>query len=151
METDYLLSPWTWATAALALAAIETLAPVAIFLCLAAGALATSLLLVVMPDIGWTGAIGVFSITAVISLWPIKRWYLGLKGSGAEDDLGARGAQLIGREVMLVSPIEHGKGRAKVGDSYWNVTGPDCEAGRVIKIVSVNDAELGVVPVDRPK
>ena len=40
--------------------------------------------------------------------------------------------------------IENGVGKAKVGDTYWRVTGPDTPQGEKVKVVGFEGATLKV-------
>ena len=53
-------------------------------------------------------------------------------GRGDESDqplLNRRGEQLIGRIATLTEPIKDGRGRVRIGDTMWRVSGPDLPAG----------------------
>ncbi len=59
-----------------------------------------------------------------------------------EPQLNARGNKYIGRQVALELPITSGRGRVRIGDSWWSVEGPDIEAGVCVRIVAVRGAVL---------
>jgi hypothetical protein len=59
--------------------------------------------------------------------------------------LNQRGRQLIGQTLILADPIEGGRGRAKVGDTLWTVTGPNLPAGHLVR---VKDAEGTILTVE---
>ncbi len=59
-----------------------------------------------------------------------------------EPKLNARGAKHIDREVVLVQPIEAGRGRVQLTDSWWSVDGPDLPAGSLVRVVGVRGAVL---------
>jgi membrane protein implicated in regulation of membrane protease activity len=61
--------------------------------------------------------------------------------------LNRRAAGLIGRQATLVEPIADGRGRAKLGDSTWTVTGPELPAGAHVKVVDADGAVLKVEAV----
>ena len=51
---------------------------------------------------------------------------------------------LIGIMGVLVEPIVGGKGRARIGDTTWIVTGPDLPKKTRIRVTSVDGIRLGV-------
>lgn len=55
-----------------------------------------------------------------------------------------RAAQLIGRTAVLAEPIREGRGRIRLDDTVWRVSGPDLPAGSRVKVVSVQGTELHV-------
>jgi membrane protein implicated in regulation of membrane protease activity len=48
---------------------------------------------------------------------------------------------------MVVQAIEHGSGRVHIGDSEWNVRGPDVAAGERVRITGTDGATLLVEPL----
>ncbi|MGD9671532.1 MAG: NfeD family protein [Hyphomicrobiaceae bacterium] len=63
-----------------------------------------------------------------------------------EPQLNARGAKYIGRLVVIEQPIEAGRGRVRIGDSWWSVEGPDLDAGARVRIIAARGAVLIVAP-----
>ncbi|MGI9504126.1 MAG: NfeD family protein [Geminicoccaceae bacterium] len=47
-----------------------------------------------------------------------------------------------------MQPIVNGRGRIKLGDGTWAVTGPDLPAGHMVEIVGAEGALLKVIPTD---
>ena len=58
--------------------------------------------------------------------------------------LNRRGEQLIGQVVTLEEATVNGRGRARVGDSLWRVTGPDLAAGTRVRITGIDHGTLVV-------
>lgn len=50
--------------------------------------------------------------------------------------LNNRTEELIGYTATLEEPIINGKGRLRIGDSLWNIIGPDLAAGTTVRIKS---------------
>ncbi|MCB1513898.1 MAG: NfeD family protein [Hyphomicrobiaceae bacterium] len=66
---------------------------------------------------------------------------------GSDDpDLNRRGSRHVGRLVVLEQPIVAGRGRARLGDSWWSVEGADMPAGSQVRIVAVRGPVLLVEP-----
>ena len=65
----------------------------------------------------------------------------------AADALNDRAGHMIGREAQLVEPIVDGRGRIRLGDATWLVSGPDLAAGSRVKIVAATGVLLEVMPL----
>jgi membrane protein implicated in regulation of membrane protease activity len=64
-----------------------------------------------------------------------------------QPDLNLRASQLVGRVVLLEEAIEHGRGKARVGDTLWTVEGPDAPVGAQVRITAAHGT---VLKVERP-
>lgn len=62
-------------------------------------------------------------------------------------DLNNRLARFIGREAVLDRAIENGRGRVRLDDSYWDVTGGELPAGARVRVTGVEGMTLRVEPV----
>jgi len=51
---------------------------------------------------------------------------------------------MIGQRYVLIEAIVNGRGKARVGDGQWLVTGPDLPAGAEVEVVGVDGALLKV-------
>lgn len=63
-----------------------------------------------------------------------------------EPDLNRRGAQLIGRTVTVVEPIEAGRGKVQIADTVWTAEGPESPLGAQARVVAVDGVVLRVEP-----
>jgi membrane protein implicated in regulation of membrane protease activity len=61
-----------------------------------------------------------------------------------QPDLNRRGAQYIGRTVIVEEPIVAGRGKVRVGDTLWPVEGPDTVIGAPVKVMAVRGTVLVV-------
>lgn len=52
---------------------------------------------------------------------------------------------MLGRKVVLIEAIDNGRGKIKINDAFWTVTGPELPIGSKVKIVAVQDGTLLVV------
>ncbi len=89
--------------------------------------------------------LGVFAVLAFIALYSARRWLKNNPIVSTDPLLNQRGGRLVGEVLTLVTPIENGRGRAKVGDGEWPVRGPDAAEGTKVRVVS---AEGGVLLVE---
>jgi membrane protein implicated in regulation of membrane protease activity len=51
---------------------------------------------------------------------------------------------LIGQRYELIEPIVNGRGKARVGDGQWLVSGPDLPLGTTVEVVAVEGTTLQV-------
>ena len=64
-----------------------------------------------------------------------------------QPDLNRRPAQLIGRVLVVEEPIVRGRGKARVGDTLWEVEGADASAGTQVRVTGAKGAVLRVEPI----
>jgi membrane protein implicated in regulation of membrane protease activity len=88
----------------------------------------------------------VFAVIAVASAVVLRPFLKRLQSHSANATLNARGEALIGRVFVLDQPILGGRGRIKLGDGSWSITGPDMVAGAKVRVAAVSGAELRVEP-----
>ncbi len=139
---------WHWLIAGVVLIVLEVFAPGAFFLWLGVSAGVVGIILAVFPSMGWESQ---FLIFAVISIVSIAAWRIRLQKhptQSEDDSLNTRTKEYIGRVFPLSEPIENGYGKIHVDDSFWQVSGPDCEKGKKIRVVSVDGMVLKVEPAE---
>ena len=88
----------------------------------------------------------VFAVFAVASALALRPTLKRLQGRVAASTLNARGEALVGQTFVLDTPILGGRGRARLGDGSWIITGPDMVAGARVRVAAVNGTELKVEP-----
>ena len=62
--------------------------------------------------------------------------------------LNQRARQLVGRNFVLATPIQSGRGRITAGDSLWSVKGPDLPVGTSVRVVDADGTVLIVEAAD---
>lgn len=146
------LGPWNWMVLGFVLLVMEVIAPGVFMLWIGIAALLIGVVSLLIWDAAiWTGQVQVlaFLVLSLVSA------YVGKKVVGRRDSitdqplLNRRGQQLIGRMATLAEPIRNGRGRIKLGDTLWRVSGPDLPAGTQVRVVGAadTDLELTVEPV----
>lgn len=65
-----------------------------------------------------------------------------------QPDLNRRGQQYVGRVVVLEEAIEGGRGKVRISDTLWLVTGPDLPRGTGVRVVGSKGTVLEVAPAD---
>ncbi len=133
-----------WLVLAILLVIVEIFAPSFVLIWFAVGALA-ALIAALIPGIDLPLQLVVFGLASLAGLFLLRPYVK------ARNDLGEDGRELnnfevnlVGSSGVLVEPIEGGKGRARIGDSTWTVTGPDLPNKTRIRVTSVDGIRLGV-------
>lgn len=141
---------WHWWALGGLLAVLEVMAPgfVLIWLGIAAGLV--GLILLAWPEMALSLQLLAYAAFSVLSVFIWFRWLKSHPASSDKPGLNRRAEQHIGRHAPVVEPIINGRGRVKLGDSTWSVTGPDLPAGRMVEITGADGALLEVKPIDSP-
>jgi len=141
LSTHYL-----WWILALLLIAGELLLPGYFLLWIGLAAAAMGVVLWVDPALGMLAQAILFGLLAFASCVGYARWLrprLERRTPGGER-LNRRAEQLIGQRYELIEPIVNGRGKARVGDGQWLVSGPDLPLGTTVEVVAVEGATLQV-------
>lgn len=134
------LGPWNWWVLGLLLMGLEILMPGTFFLWFGLSAMVVgTITLTVGPD----STVWVWQLQVLVFLaLSLLTAYFGRKAmsrygwdKSENETLNNRGEQLMGQTAVLSDPIAGGKGRAKIGDTIWRVSGPDLKAGSRVKVV----------------
>lgn len=135
---------WYWWALAAALLVCEMMLPGVVFLFLAIGAAVAGALLLIVTDVALEVQLVVFAIVSVVSAVGLRRYLRALQP--VRTTLNARGDSLVGQIFVLDQPILGGRGRIKLGDGSWPITGPDMVAGAKVRVTAVSGTELRVEP-----
>ena len=138
------MQAWLWMVLAGVLVMLELATPTFFFFAwLALGALITAIVAWVLPELTWQVQALIFALTAAMA---VIAWFRFRPAgpSGDEPMLNRRAASLIGMKVNLEQAIVNGRGRARIGDSTWPVTGPDLPVGAAVTVVAVDGTRLVV-------
>ncbi|PSH54538.1 hypothetical protein CU102_29135 [Phyllobacterium brassicacearum] len=141
------LGPWNWIVLGLVLMIFEVAAPGIFFLWFGIAALVVGALSILLGDalgLGWQLQVVLFLILSLISVFIGRRLIGATDVVSDEPLLNRRGEQLIGQVVTLEEATVNGRGRARVGDSLWRVTGPDLAAGSQVRITGIDHGTLVV-------
>ncbi|MDQ0996769.1 membrane protein implicated in regulation of membrane protease activity [Phyllobacterium ifriqiyense] len=141
------LGPWNWIVLGLLLMILEVTAPGIFFLWFGIAALIVGGFVILLGEafpFGWQVQVILFLVLSLIAVF-IGRKLVGATDAESDEPLlNRRGEQLIGQIVTLEEATVNGRGRARVGDSLWRVTGPDLAAGTPVKIVGIDQGTLRV-------
>jgi inner membrane protein len=137
---------WYWWVLAAILFIFEMLLPGVVFLFLAIGAAVAGFGLLVIGDLSLEMQLALFAVFTVGSAIGLRPTLRRLQSHSTEPNLNARGQALVGKIFVLDQPILAGRGRVKLGDGSWIVTGPDMVAGARVRVTAVDGTELKVEP-----
>jgi membrane protein implicated in regulation of membrane protease activity len=132
---------WAWLLAAILLAIAELIAPGVFLIWLAAAAAMTGLLTLVF-GLPVAFQLVLFALLSIATVYGGRRWYTANPVESSDPLLNQRAGRLVGETVVVVSAIENGRGRVKVGDSVWNCRGQDCEAGSRVRVTGADGSCL---------
>ncbi|BCH14832.1 MAG: NfeD family protein [Mesorhizobium sp.] len=139
------LGPWVWMVLGFVLLVMEVIAPGIFMLWIGIAALLIGVVSLLIWDADfWTWQIQVLAFLAM----SLVSTYVGKRLAGGRHDptdqplLNRRGEQMIGRMATLAEPIKDGRGRIKLGDTLWRVSGPDLPAGTQVRVTGAADTDL---------
>jgi membrane protein implicated in regulation of membrane protease activity len=141
------LGPWGWWALGLLLLAAEVVAPGMFLVWIGIAAILTgavSLLLWEASFWVWQVQLVCFALLSVLAVFAGRRLMARTAETSDEPLLNQRGARLIGRTAVLEKPIAEGRGRIRLDDTTWTVSGPDLPAGTRVKVTGSNGGQLTV-------
>ena len=136
-----------WLAAAAALGIAELLVPGVFLIFLALAAAIVGVAALALPDLSPAAQLGAFAVWSAIIVLIGKSWYRDYPVETSDPLLNDRVARLVGTVVIVVEPIEGGRGRVRVGDGEWPARGPDAAAGARVRITGGAEGHLTVEPV----
>lgn len=137
---------YLWWILALLLIAGEMLVPGYFMLWIGLAAAAMGVLLWLVPSLGLLAQALLFAVLAIVACVIYAQWLrpgLQRREPGSER-LNRRGEQMIGQRYELIEPIIHGRGKVRVGDGQWLVSGPDLPLGSTVEVEAVDGSLLKV-------
>lgn len=135
-----------WAALALLLFAAEALAPGAFMLWLGLAAAAVFVLVLAFPSVSLLAQVVAFVVLSFVSIQIYRTWFRGREPQSDRPLLNRRAEQLVGRVVALERGIVQGRGRVQIADAFWDVSGPELDAGAMVRVVGTDGMTLHVEP-----
>ena len=132
---------WHWWIAAAALGIVEVLMPGAVAIWFAAAAAVIGVLLLIIP-LAWQLQLVLFGVLSIGALASWRYWKRDHPETSELPRLNQRAAQYIGEVCVLSEAIVQGSGKARVGDGYWKVRGPDLPAGTPVRVKAAEGTVL---------
>ncbi|MEX3010340.1 NfeD family protein [Hoeflea sp. TYP-13] len=143
------LGPWSWWVLGLILLAAEILMPGVFLIWIGIAAVIVGCLSLFLwndPFWIWQTQILVFAVLSGAAAI-LGRRIMAKSGVSDEPLLNKRGESLVGRTATLSEPIKEGRGRIRIDDTMWVVSGPDLPVGAQVRVVESNGRELRVEAV----
>ncbi|MBA2927850.1 MULTISPECIES: NfeD family protein [Pseudomonas] len=141
------LSFWDWLALGTVLLILEVFGAGGYLLWMGIAAAAVGVIKFLVPPLGPEWQLLLF---AVLSILTAVYWWKRQRSSAKASDqpgLNERGSELIGRTFVVHQAIAGGRGKVKVGDGVWMVTGPDSPAGAQVRVVGLDGVILKVETV----
>jgi membrane protein implicated in regulation of membrane protease activity len=142
------LGAWNWIFLGLALLVLEILLPGVFLLWIGIAALAVGALSLAVWDSAWwiwQVQVVAFLVLSLACALLGRRLMGGGRVKSDQPLLNRRGEQLVGRVATLGEPITDGRGRLRLDDTMWRVSGPDLPAGTRVRVASLSSSELELV------
>jgi inner membrane protein len=138
---------WLWLAGGVALLGLETMLPGVFLFWVGLAAVATGLILWVLP-MGLTAQLVLFAVLGLAAIL-LGRQVQGRQKSEVTDApfLNERGKTLLGKIFTLETAIAGGAGSVRIGDSVWRVVGEDRAAGERVKVTGIDGGTLTVEAV----
>lgn len=141
-----LFGVWTWWIIA-AILLVSELLVMSIFLVWLGVAALTVGLIELAFDLSWEMEVVLFVVLSTIYVLAGRR-YMKTRAASETDQpfLNQRANAYVGRTVVLVDPIENGRGKVRLDDSVWQVAGQDAPVGSKVRITGVDGMVLQSEP-----
>jgi membrane protein implicated in regulation of membrane protease activity len=141
------LGPWSWWIIGLMLLVAELAAPGVFLIWIGMAAIvvgALSLALWTSVWWSWQAQLLLFGILSIGFALAGRRIYAARSHVTDEPMLNRRSDSLVGRTAVLVEPIEEGRGRIRLDDTWWPASGHDLPSGTRVVVVSAEGNHLKV-------
>lgn len=99
-----------------------------------------------VPTLIWPLQLLCWAIGSFVAIYLWWRYVRVLSEKNDQPVLNKRAHQYIGRTLTLETAIDNGRGRVKIGDTLWRVTGPDLPVGTKVEVIDVDGVLLSIKP-----
>jgi membrane protein implicated in regulation of membrane protease activity len=141
------LGGWTWWVIAGLLLLVELILPGVFFMWLALAAAAIGVI-DLFADLSWQVEIALFAVIAVLLVLIVRPRVKFTEGEAT--NLNQRMYDYVGRSYVLHEAIVDGRGKVRIDDTLWVVTGSDRDKGEWVKVKAVDGTRLIVEPASKP-
>lgn len=148
---DWLIDPffYNWLILAIILLIVEVATFTLLFLWLGIAALIMVVITWAFPDLSMPLQLLLF---AILSLLSVVMWSLLFKKRQAKSGsliMNNRAQRYVGRTTVLIEPIDNGRGKVQLDDSYWRVeSSVDLPIDTKIRVVGCRGTTLLVEAAD---
>jgi membrane protein implicated in regulation of membrane protease activity len=135
---------WLWAIGGVILLIAEVLAPGFFLLFVGAAAIATGVF-TLMFDLGLAPQLILFALYSALAVMLGKRFYA-QPDTPDQQLLNDPSRRMIGKNVIVVDPVDEHGGRVRVGDGEWSARGGPAGVGERVTVTAVEGNCLTVEP-----
>ncbi|MFV3307121.1 NfeD family protein [Pseudomonas sp. NY15181] len=137
---------WDWLGLGILLLILEVFGAGGYLLWIGIAAAITGVIAFLIPGLDWTWQFLLFGVLAILTAVFWWRHQRSAKHAGGSPGLNRRGSELVGRQFALHDAIVGGRGKIRVGDSVWLVSGPELPAGAQVRVTGQDGVLLLVEP-----
>jgi len=140
------LTVWQlWLAVGFILLIAELLAPGVFLIWFGAAALIVGTLVWLFPSLPWPLQAVLFAALSAAFVLYYRHLRAKYDTEGSDQPLLNNPlAQMVGQVYVLHTPIENGRGKVKIGDALWSVSGADLPAGQSVRVTAIDDMVLVV-------
>jgi len=135
---------WHWFVLGVVLVTVEMFVPGAFFLGMGVAAVIVGVALWLQTSLGLEAQVLIFAVLSLASVAALRHFFKRRPIKSDQPLLNRRGQQYVGRQFTLAEPIVNGRGKIRVDDSTWKITGKDCDAGSTVMVTGVDGVVLVV-------
>ncbi|KAF1006593.1 MAG: Inner membrane protein YbbJ [Pseudomonas fluorescens] len=138
------LSFWDWLALGTVLLILKVFGAGGYLLWMGIAAAAVGVIKFLIPALGLEWQLLLFAVLSILTV--VYWWKRQRSGARSSDQpgLNMRGSELIGRTFVVHQAIVEGRGKIKVADSVWIVTGADAPEGTHVRVIGQEGAVLRV-------
>lgn len=134
---------WHWLAVALVLVIAESLGAAGFLIALGLAAATTGIITWVFSS-DWQWQLIFFSVLCIF--FAVTWWsYLKKRSPTPQTLINRPFESMMGRTATLIEGIENGRGKIRLNDASWFVTGPELPAGSKVIIIGIEDGTLMIV------
>ncbi|GGC24288.1 membrane protein [Novosphingobium marinum] len=137
---------WIWLALGVFLAAAEIAVPGTFLIWMAGAAIITGIAAWLLP-IGLFVQIMLFAALAIAAVFLGRRYLRDNPIEAFDPKMNDRGARIMGETVVVVTAIQGGTGRVRLGDSEWLAKGADAAPGTRLRVAGHDGVVLIVEPI----
>ena len=126
---------WIWAIAGVVLLIAELLAPGFFLLFIGAAAIATGVFTLLF-DLGIAPQLILFALYSALAVMLGKRFYA-QPNTPDQQMLNDPSQRMIGKNLLVVDPVDEHGGRVRVGDGEWSARGGPAAVGERVVVTGV--------------
>jgi len=143
------LGQWVWWILAGLLLIVELLLAGIFFVWLGIAAAIMGVIDFLSPPLSWQVEVLIFALLSAVLVIAGRPWLKRRQALESDQpNLNRRINDYVGKSYVLDEAIINGRGKVKIDDTLWEVTGPDLPQGAWVRIIGIDGLRLRVMPGD---